>query len=516
MLTDVALWFARNKDNKYSTIFEIDDNNKDQTYTCPVCLSKVIPKGIKESSQVSSHFAHLDASKCNAESLIHWCYKNNFLIVGGEFGIIDRETGHTTSYVCKSIAIEKQISKDGLNYRPDVTVETATGETIFFEMNYRNRKKTEDYINVWLALNCTVIEVDIKALLQLNSNGDIFLFNPIFDKGKCYGRVSKNKRANDNIIHLKESVYKKRSDIAKDFVNNLDWFWRDLANYKLNKCGIDVLHLSLDYLIQNIDDEDDRRLLFEIIGKFKCNQILETYNDYKWQIIEPIIKGIFERISFSNWYSFSLGTTCRTGLEDDVPRVQILGKGRHYPKCFDFDKYSVEDIVQNVENYIAEDYKSLIFEYMTSHSSYKFPQYFDDKEIHLSVSYHQNGIYLARYDFVYNTQRLKELKSKVEKYKANQNYLVLEKGYTTARKINKEIKYTDEQLNCELYKALYPIIYIVNHSKDKEISIRLNPDFTKDENGRTRRWIIKDFIEELELLNIENIANDKGRISIAK
>ena len=41
-------------------------------------------------------------------------------------------------------------------------------------MNYKNKKRVEDYINIWLEFNCTVVEIDIKTLLQLNSDKNIF------------------------------------------------------------------------------------------------------------------------------------------------------------------------------------------------------------------------------------------------------------------------------------------------------------------------------------------------------
>ena len=77
-IDNVKLWFARDQNNEIITISDINENNKHNKYICPMCSSNLIPKAIK-SKQITSHFAHIDASKCNSETMIHFWFKNKFL-----------------------------------------------------------------------------------------------------------------------------------------------------------------------------------------------------------------------------------------------------------------------------------------------------------------------------------------------------------------------------------------------------------------------------------------------------
>ena len=80
-INEVKLWFARNQKDEIITINEANKNNE---YHCALCGSQVIPKAL-ESIQVQPHFAHIDASKCTSEHMIHWWFKNKLLEIGEEF-----------------------------------------------------------------------------------------------------------------------------------------------------------------------------------------------------------------------------------------------------------------------------------------------------------------------------------------------------------------------------------------------------------------------------------------------
>jgi competence CoiA-like predicted nuclease len=54
---NVNLWFARNKDDEIMLITDINESNRSEKYTCPVCNSEVIPKAIGEECVVSKIFA---------------------------------------------------------------------------------------------------------------------------------------------------------------------------------------------------------------------------------------------------------------------------------------------------------------------------------------------------------------------------------------------------------------------------------------------------------------------------
>jgi competence CoiA-like predicted nuclease len=75
---NVTLWFAKTDEDKIITINEINDRNIHNKYYCPMCGSDLIPKATK-SKYITEHFAHIDVSKCNNETMIHWWFKNKFL-----------------------------------------------------------------------------------------------------------------------------------------------------------------------------------------------------------------------------------------------------------------------------------------------------------------------------------------------------------------------------------------------------------------------------------------------------
>ena len=100
---NITLWFAYNEDKSIVTIDEVNDKNNHNKYLCPMCGSDLIPKAVK-SKVITSHFAHVDASKCNNETMIHWWFKHKFLESGDSFIISsDKER----SYMCKDVLVEQ-------------------------------------------------------------------------------------------------------------------------------------------------------------------------------------------------------------------------------------------------------------------------------------------------------------------------------------------------------------------------------------------------------------------------
>ena len=86
---NVKLWFAKDQNGEIVTIDEVGDVHN--TYNCPVCGSSLLPKAT-ESFKVTPHFAHVDASKCNTESHVHWWLKNKLIEPGDEFKVVsDKE-----------------------------------------------------------------------------------------------------------------------------------------------------------------------------------------------------------------------------------------------------------------------------------------------------------------------------------------------------------------------------------------------------------------------------------------
>jgi predicted RNA-binding Zn-ribbon protein involved in translation (DUF1610 family) len=276
---NVTLWFAKTDKDKIITINEINDINRHDKYFCPMCGSELIPKAI-ESKYITEHFAHIDASKCNNETMMHWWFKNKFLEQGDEFKIV---TDKERSYVCKKVLIEQTYTVGDKTYKPDVTILTECGKIIYFEMDYSNKKKIQDYIDIWLELKNTVVEVDIKKLIMREN---IPMFKALFYNGKCFN-MKKNDIYYDTIGIFKEQKYAKGlNKLDKKKLEKLDWFWNDVLRYKKDE-------VDIDYMINVIDsiDYEDFDVVIEILNKIKCVNIFKYYleskcNDFYLKTIE--------------------------------------------------------------------------------------------------------------------------------------------------------------------------------------------------------------------------------------
>lgn len=266
---NVKLWFAKDESNNIVTVDEINkgDNN---TYHCPVCGSKLKPKAI-ESKRVTSHFAHVDASKCNSESQIHFWFKHKFLEKGDKFTIA---ADKINEYICKDILIEQRYEAGEYTYRPDVTVSTECGETIYFEMAFSNKKKVKDYLDIWLELKNIVVEVDIKQLVLKDK---IPTFKALFYDDKCFN-TKRNDTYYNTIDKYKEEKLKGNVDEKlKERIRKLDWFWNDIFKYR--KGDVTIEHIAM--IIDSIDENEDKRIVNLILNKEICINVYKDYMEYK-------------------------------------------------------------------------------------------------------------------------------------------------------------------------------------------------------------------------------------------
>lgn len=268
--SNVKLWFAKNEVGDIVTINDVD-NIKKNTYSCPMCGSSLTPKAIK-SKQVTSHFAHVDKSKCNSETMIHWWFKHKFIEEGDKFKVKSNEEDQ---YVCKEVLVEQSYDIGEMTYRPDVTVKTECGEVIFFEMAFSNHKKVKDYLDIWLGLKNIVVEVDIKQLLL---NDEVPKFKALFYEGKCFN-IKKNDTYYNTIGKYKEEKLNGEVDSKlRERLQKLDWLWRDILNYK--KGEIEIEYLS--ELIDSIDLED-KEILETIFKKPSCTNIMTDLKEHELQ-----------------------------------------------------------------------------------------------------------------------------------------------------------------------------------------------------------------------------------------
>jgi predicted RNA-binding Zn-ribbon protein involved in translation (DUF1610 family) len=267
---NVKLWFAKDDLENIVTIDEINDENKNNTFYCPVCGSDLKPKAVK-SKQVTSHFAHVDASKCNSESQIHFWFKHKFLEKGDKFTI---STNKVNKYTCKDILVEQPYETENGIYKPDVTILTECGNTIYFEMAFTNKKKVKDYLDIWLELKNTVVEVDIKQLIMKDDT--THTFKALFYDGKCFNTKKNDTYYNTIGKYKEEKLNGKVDNELKERIRKLDWFWDELLNYKEKDTSIDEIIEVLEVI-----EKDDLTIAQEILKKQNCSNIFEEYINVK-------------------------------------------------------------------------------------------------------------------------------------------------------------------------------------------------------------------------------------------
>lgn len=271
---NVNLWFARDEDNEIVGVLK---SSNDNAYTCPICASKVIPKAL-ESKKITPHFAHIDKEKCSSESMLHWWFKHEFIERGDTFTIISDEK-HT--YTCEDFKTEVTFNLESGVYRPDIVVETDCGNEIVFEIASSNKKQVKDYIDRWIELDKTVVEVDIKSL---TNESDIKDFKALYYKGKCFNFYKRDGGYYNTIGKMKEEMLRNNSyDIRK--VKQLDWFWESISKYSIDR--IEEMYFCIESMII-----EDIEVFYKIVKKLKCNNILNDIINYKIKILSCYLEDV--------------------------------------------------------------------------------------------------------------------------------------------------------------------------------------------------------------------------------
>lgn len=276
---DVQLFWANNENNEIVIIYDLNEEDRNNKFTCPVCGSEVKPVAIGgktkdgKIAQVSSHFSHFDASKCNNETALHWWFKNKILVNGDSFIV---KTDKENKYKCKEVIIEQSYNTSFGIYKPDITIITECNKTIYFEMNYTNKKKIEDYLDKWLELGNIVVEVDLKMLMEASFNKSIYEFKALFYEGKCFN-TKEDVKFRSFIDKYKSEYDENQQD--KKYLNDLEklhWIWVDIKKYKNNEITIN----ELIELIRQIETDECKTILINLLKKLKCNSIIDDYVNY--------------------------------------------------------------------------------------------------------------------------------------------------------------------------------------------------------------------------------------------
>jgi len=341
---NVKLWFARDENNEIITIDQVNEDNRHSKYLCPMCNSQLQPKAIK-STQVSSHFAHFDVSKCTAETMIHWWFKNKFIEPGDKFKVAsDKER----EYICKEIFVEQGYEVGDKTYRPDVTVTTECGSTIYFEMDYSNKKKVKDYIDIWLELKNIVVEVDVKKMVLRDK---VPTFKALFYDGKCFN-VKSGDVYYSIIGRYKEGKLQGVIDEElKERIRNLDWFWEDVVRYNQKEVDIEHLVNALEYV-----DDEEAEVVAVILHKLKCSLIYKDYINKKSSIIHKSIVERFDKL-YSD-LSYEITTYCpEKSYSVRNPSPQICFKDLK-ERCY--HSYNMHrNSMQKISNLIEDQLKAI-------------------------------------------------------------------------------------------------------------------------------------------------------------
>lgn len=345
---NVNLWFSKVENGEIVTIDEINENNKSKYY-CPMCGSEVIPKAIKEDAIMSSHFAHIDKSKCSGEGMVHYWFKNKLLIKGDKF-IVKTNTNH--EYICDEVLIEQSYNVGDKVYKPDVTIITKCGNKIFFEMNYSNKKKIEDYLDIWLELRSIVVEVDVKALMTWNK-GILPEFKALFYDGKCFN-VKKNNLYHNTIGKYKEKIYRENdcNNDLKERIKKLNWFWIDVNKYIKRE-------VDIDYMVDIIDiiEDQDREVIEEILNKPKCIDLLEKYITKKVDNIYKVISLNVENKLGEDYIRYIdkfIGTRGYSSNKRMLGEIKIKDISDSCFCSYDVVRHSKEYIIEKCNSYIEK------------------------------------------------------------------------------------------------------------------------------------------------------------------
>lgn len=356
---------ALDKEDNYIHIRDVKENVE---YFCPCCRNSIKPRAFKTDVeyQVQPHFYHVCGS-CDEESRVHWIYKNWLFKEGSQFYIKDE------LYTVKSVDIEKSHDTKFGKYRPDITVYTKCGKTIFFEINFNSAKKEDDYFAKWDELNIDVIEVNIKKLMNEDYDCKIPIFELIYSDGECFKKSYAKKDEYSTIANIKREWKRQEKIDYKIMWERLDWFWLKVQYFKHNKCKIiDVVNSFRSLEMR------DKEICFNLISKQSCmksnNQLFRDIinseiislthmnTDYfleKFKINVSELKNvkikfsatIKNRIGFEirgKYKGFSLGDYMYSGIENkqwDLKFSNIL-------KCVELINNKIEKAKKEIDNSI--------------------------------------------------------------------------------------------------------------------------------------------------------------------
>lgn len=227
-------------------------------------------------------------------------------------------------------------------------------------------------------------------------------------------------------------------------------------------------HKVIDYKLHYKENTDYVDSIY--IEDYRNKKCILYKNSYEYNISEDELKNIFNNY-----------------INNDIIFLNLQNKYINTPECFVIETNDFYDCIYNIS------------------IKYKYDNLFNQAEMNLTFSYFKDNYkFLPRYNFIEQMTELNVIRTQIHflinTYKfSDEDYLKI---------YDKDcIEITEPDINKKLEQLLYPIVY---HSKNCEcdtLNITLNKDFTKDNDGKYKLWLIKEFIEILNYFDIITINN---------
>lgn len=215
-------------DDSANYIF-ILDAQEGKDYYCPCCKGLIKPRAYKRdiNYQVQPHFYHVNGG-CSEETYVHYICKTWLFEKGCKF-IVSSKT-----YEVKNVEIEKTLHTSFGDYRPDIIITTTSDKVFYFEIKVTN-KKTDFYQPKWDELGNDVVEVDTRYFINQKFKNNIPEFGLIYSDGECFIK-SYSRTDYEEVIAKRKAEWKRQDKINyKIQWERLDWFWKYLHEYKVDK-----------------------------------------------------------------------------------------------------------------------------------------------------------------------------------------------------------------------------------------------------------------------------------------
>lgn len=346
---------AYDSNDEFANLIHVKKSNKDNDYYCPCCGGIVKPRAL-DSNKEQSHYYHI-TGKCTKESQLHFFCKNWLFEKGSKFYIND------DLFEVVSIDIEKVWNTQFGNYKPDITVYTASGKTIYFEMFFSNRKTGDDYFCKWNALKNDVVEVNIKEYIFKTDTNVIPTFTYLYHDGICYSKTYEKRDLYANTIaKIKRELTRQKVLNYKARIEQLDWFWQSIRNNNTKESILEIVS-TMNY--------EDMLSCYEIIKRKQCVAYLkkDILNMLNQKVISDVRKTL--DLPYNENVYFDLkhiqGRTYEAGIKlniktehfsyDDFYLNCSYGRASSFDKLKEYPKIVFSKNVHNVNEIVIPEYR---------------------------------------------------------------------------------------------------------------------------------------------------------------